>query len=381
MIRLDDLRVEPIPGEGMIVRRPGALLALFTGPGTAAATRLRRAFSSSESNGPPLARALAGVAIEMGSAETAPFCLATDSDRGLVVMVHGSVQVRRDGEILFDGDHSPTWVDGFIDATGSGIEIAPGSATPSRSSGPWDLRDGSLPVGAVLLAVHSPDIDTVGSDEDSTPYPGSSQGSGKAVEPAPQESRFELIDLSRDATLLSDRQPLSLDSEVADVAVVDEGEFVTGVFCGRDHLNHPDAHHCARCGLKMVHRTQHSVKGLRPPLGLLVLDDGATFALDHGYVLGREPESDSLVKTGGARPLKVTDSSNSVSRIHAEVRLDGWEVLLVDRGSSNGTFVHEGDGRWRRLDPERPHPLDPGSELSVGERRFVFESNVVPRPL
>ena len=53
----------------------------------------------------------------------------------------------------------------------------------------------------------------------------------------------------------------------------------------------------------MVQRTFNLVSGRRPPLGVVVFDDGATFNLDGGYVLGREPGHDEAVRSGRLRPL------------------------------------------------------------------------------
>lgn len=379
MTMLDDLRAEPLPGDGFVVRRPGALLAVFAEPSSAGASKLVKVLMSTDA-GAALARALASVVIEMPPEHATDFCLIADSERGLVVMVHGEVVVRENGGgVLFDGTQSPTWVDGFIDSLDEPIEIAPKGSEPFRSAGPWNVGSGIIQAGGVLLAGDDALPVEMTAAEESTPYPRSPVDSTPMDEPGESDSQFDLVDLTA-IEPLEDREPLSRDSSLVEQSDEDS-ELLTGVFCSRGHFNHPGAHYCAHCGIKMVHLTKNSVKGARPPLGLLVLDDGASFALDTGYVIGREPESDELVRTGLARPMKVTDSSNSVSRVHAEVRLEGWDVEVLDRESSNGTFIHVGDGRWKRLTSGRAHTLEPGHELSVGERRFVFESNVLPRPI
>ncbi len=379
MKSLSDVRVEPVPGEGFMYSRPGSLLVCFGRPDSASATKLRVALSEVDGDGLAAARALAAVVVTMPRVEVDPFCLIADSQRGLVAMVHGGVTVRDgSGRELFNGDDSPTWVDGFIDSVDSALEIAPTGTAPNTSTGPWDITEGLIPSGgALLIPTGNDDSRAVVESHEHTPHPRSSQnlsGSG-----APEgDTHFELIDLTRLEPPES-RPPLSLDS-VADETSSDPGseELVSGTQCSRGHFNHPDARYCALCGIKMIHVTKVSVEGRRPPLGLLVLDDGATFALGGSYVVGREPEGDPLVRAGEARPLTLTDSSNSVSRIHAEIRLEGWDVNVIDRGSSNGTFLHIGDGHWSRLDPATPTRLEPGNELSIGERRLVFESNVVP---
>jgi pSer/pThr/pTyr-binding forkhead associated (FHA) protein len=116
--------------------------------------------------------------------------------------------------------------------------------------------------------------------------------------------------------------------------------------------------------------------GPRPPLGVLVLDDGATFRLDTPYVVGREPERDGDVASGRARALRIDDPDGVVSRVHARVELDGWDVVLVDLGSSNGTHVCEqGTEDWIRIPPRTPVPIRPGTRVLFGRRGIRYESH------
>ncbi|TDE88110.1 FHA domain-containing protein [Occultella glacieicola] len=118
------------------------------------------------------------------------------------------------------------------------------------------------------------------------------------------------------------------------------------------------------------------VEERRPPLGLLVLDVGATFVLDDNYVLGRNPDSDPAVREGVLRPIRLDDTSGALSRVHAEIRLSGWDVVLIDRGSANGTYVAASDEQsWQRLTPNQHFVLTPGTHVRVGQRTFTFESS------
>ncbi len=119
------------------------------------------------------------------------------------------------------------------------------------------------------------------------------------------------------------------------------------------------------------------VDGRRPPLGLLVLDIGSTFVLDDNYLLGRNPEVDEAVIRSRLRPIRLDDDSGTLSRVHAEIRLEGWDVLLIDRGSANGTYIagqrasRAGTG-WRRNSPScsPPEPTSgPGAGCSPSNRR------------
>jgi FHA domain-containing protein len=151
---------------------------------------------------------------------------------------------------------------------------------------------------------------------------------------------------------------------------------ILGVYCKNGHFDDPRARFCAVCGISMNQQTLVPRPGLRPPLGLLVLDGGAIFQLDTDYVLGREPTLDAAVAAGEARPLRVVDDSGTVSRVHAKIQLDGWQVLVADLGSANGTFIRLPDqpaDQW--LTPHVPMPLLPGSHVVMGAFGFQYESH------
>ena len=148
-----------------------------------------------------------------------------------------------------------------------------------------------------------------------------------------------------------------------------------GYLCARGHLNDPSSHFCVLCGIRMNELTGVLVVAERPPLGLLVFDDGATHTVDSGFLLGREPDGDARVRAGVLRPIVLEDRSGSMSRVHAEIRLENWDVVLTDSGSSNGTLVAEpGSGAWTPLLPGRPFRLLPGARVRLGQRTFTFET-------
>ena len=73
-------------------------------------------------------------------------------------------------------------------------------------------------------------------------------------------------------------------------------EEVRGVYCKNRHFNDPRQLFCAVCGINMVQQTPVLVNGVRPPLGVVVLDDGSVFQLDTPYLLGRDPSADERVQ-------------------------------------------------------------------------------------
>lgn len=147
---------------------------------------------------------------------------------------------------------------------------------------------------------------------------------------------------------------------------------VRGLACNVGHVNRLDARYCSSCG-RRLQGTVNLVEGPRPSLGTLIFDDGTAYGLDGGYVVGRDPGGAAEVTAGTARAIALADPGRTLSRVHAEFRLVGWDVVLVDRGAANGTFVAEpGAAAWTRLAPDTPVVLVGGSSVALGRRTLVF---------
>ncbi|WP_225732331.1 MULTISPECIES: FHA domain-containing protein [unclassified Nocardia] len=152
---------------------------------------------------------------------------------------------------------------------------------------------------------------------------------------------------------------------------------VLGFKCARAHPSDPRSAFCTVCGMP-VDQTQPVLEVIRPPLGMLVLDDGMTYMLAADAVLGRDPEHSDQARRGLV-PLRIEDSSGGMSRAHAEVLLVNWDVTLVDRGSTNGTRTRlPGYRDWVRLHPNQPMILVPGTEIMIGNRVLRFEQAAPP---
>jgi FHA domain len=167
------------------------------------------------------------------------------------------------------------------------------------------------------------------------------------------------------------RDPLPLGAEAPDAKDLGLIEMpvasVEGIYCKNGHFNDPDARYCAVCGISMGQLTKVRQQGPRPPLGVLILGDGSVLQLDADYVIGREPTLDKSVADGHARPLRLMGASGVVSRIHARVELDGWQVFLTDLNSANGTQVlMPGERNPTSLQPGMRTPLVAGAQIRLG---------------
>lgn len=354
--------------------------------------------------GRALARRLAGLLTGEGAERVPPFGMVADADDGLVVFVYGPVTVEAKGTdpIRLSGDEAATWVDRVIETDIEWLSLAgPGGGEPGRGLA-FELGMGIVPGAGVSLTPTGAPVATapppppappqaeVAPAEPATPPSGvpvaaTTAPDAVAAEAAPPVEAFASISFAEpeaEAEVeVEERAPLPVEAAgeaaVADAEVEAEavGELVQGIVCSRSHFNAPDASYCSSCGISMVHLTHNLVTQPRPPLGFLVFDDGSTFSLDGRYVLGREPEHDALVQSGEARPICLDDRQLSVSRVHAEIRLKEWDVVLADRNSTNGTFVWEAArNEWARVTPEVPVALTPGARAAVGQRTFIYET-------
>ncbi|HEX4700497.1 MAG TPA: FHA domain-containing protein, partial [Pseudonocardiaceae bacterium] len=152
------------------------------------------------------------------------------------------------------------------------------------------------------------------------------------------------------------------------------GDLVLGVYCRRSHFNDPAMTYCTVCGISMAQSVRSRTWGRRPSLGVLVLDDGGMFSLVREHVFGREPEIDPAVVAGRAIPVTLAD--RSVSRVHARIVLNGWDVHVVDTGSTNGTFVSmPGASSWTPIPHGSGAALRPGMVVAFGSRQLRYYSH------
>jgi FHA domain-containing protein len=168
------------------------------------------------------------------------------------------------------------------------------------------------------------------------------------------------------------RDPLPLGAEPLGDQALSPAEglapIVMGIYCKNGHFDDPEARFCAVCGIGMAQLTKVPQEGRRPPLGVLILDDGSVCQLDTDYVVGREPTLDKSVAEGRARPLRLGGAPDLVSRIHARVELDGWEVFVSDLNSANGTLlVLPGETTGTKLAPGVRTPLVAGAQIRLGD--------------
>jgi hypothetical protein len=355
--------------------------------------------------------------------------LVVESDSGLAAMVFGRVEILHDGELVLSGGSSATRLELPADAARITIRAA-NLAKAAEPVAPYDLRRGIAP-GAGLTLVPDPTPATTGGLFDAPPAAEPAAELPPAPEPAPQPpaetAEPEAEDLQAAAAAAAPPPagraeqpapthappvastpsesaagsspsrvthlgatsvpltgptvkghnplpplPLATDQDsTVDVLGSADSTEVEGIICARNHFNNPANATCMVCGLSLAHLSDERVRGPRPTLGFIVFDDGATFGLDRSYVIGREPQPSDEVEAEG---LVVRSDNETLSRTHAELRLIGWQVHLVDRGSTNGTYIWNSlTEEWVQLGADAPVELHSGATVALGRRTFVFE--------
>lgn len=290
---------------------------------------------------------------------------------GLAVLLAGDVTVTLDDGTLVSGRDATTWVDRIVRDPWTSLTVAldGAGAVEARS----DLQGGVVTAAGVRLSATTQEAPTAAAVAPVLP------------EVPSEVPAFESFSLDAEPEQLAPAPlPVPSANETMSIRPTDltpvepeaGGATVEGIVCSRQHFNDPAAVYCAICGISMVHQTHNLVSGLRPPLGVLVVDDGSVHSVDRDYVLGREPDGAPEVAGGTATGLTLDDPDVTMSRVHARLSLVGWEVRLTDAVSANGTFVAPpGVSDWTRLGEGQSAVLTPGTRVALGGRTMVFDSH------
>jgi FHA domain len=412
----DGFQARVHPGAGIVARAAGGALVIPAPAGQEQTVDqlLGLIRDASPGGGRALARKLAGVLATAEGDETLDLALlAPLAGDDVAVLVVGDIEVSAEtaeGSITVSGRDSLTWVDrvlrrptqlritpgtGAGDALaasdllagvvpGSGLSLAPrgGAAIAAAMAAPESVKDLTPPAPepvrvlappALDIPVAAPPAPVVTVPPIPTP-PIPTPPVPPVVAPPAPPSDFQVESLTGDPGPA--RDPLPVDAAEEPIPVGSVQAQVKGVFCKRGHFNDPMVQFCTVCGINMVQQTPALVDGPRPPLGVLVFDDGSVYQLEQDYVLGRQPEGAPEVVSGAARPLRLEDSGGTVSRAHALISLEGWTVRLSDHGSANGTYIAMlNSPDWQPVPPNGRVVLAPGTTIKLGNRTLKYESH------
>jgi FHA domain-containing protein len=348
----------PLPGAGVIARH-GALVAVTDSRGQDPDPLLGvlTEVAAAAGDGRDLVRMAARAALGC-SGQPAWACAGVTADDGMAVLVHGAavatVSVDGAGEVALTASDSVIPVTRTFTGASISVELAVGNPAPP------DLRcwlgDGVVHGGGLALTA-----------------------AGVAEPAIAAEPAAIMWDTLHDIVPSQPTGGLSVEVTHNQPASDRSAVVVDGVLCASEHFNDPEARACRQCGISLDQQPRSVLRRQRPPLGVLVFDDGTRVTLDGDYVLGREPVLDFDVMAGRARPLRISDPEGTVSRLHLRVSLVGWQVEVSDLGSANGSVLRA-PREERTLAPFEPIVLEPGTRIGIGHRSMQYLAYQGVRP-
>jgi len=166
---------------------------------------------------------------------------------------------------------------------------------------------------------------------------------------------------------LSTWQPSTLSTDFADTLAAppapDEARILAAL-CALGHGNSPEVTTCRICGAIVPPQEPQLVS--RPVIASLRSPDGSVVELDRAVLIGRAP-SETASDADLPRLMTVASPGHDISRTHLQVSPDGWEIVVTDLHSTNGTmWVSPGTGR-QLLPPGTPTPVPIGTSLELGD--------------
>ncbi len=122
--------------------------------------------------------------------------------------------------------------------------------------------------------------------------------------------------------------------------------------------------YCGECGFLLASAVAANVEipiEEAPAAELIAEADGQRYKLRQG------------VNTVGRQGTDVLVTDGTLSRTHARITIEGNQITVEDLGSTNGTKV--GD---RRIGPNQPTPVTPGTTLRFGNWRTLLQLGGLP---
>ena len=196
------------------------------------------------------------------------------------------------------------------------------------------------------------------------PFEGGESG-GELAADAPQDLEAAVVpQLARDPAVVAAQAAESKsDDSSADLDLGDSA--ILAVLCPNGHASPPSATSCRVCGGPVAAQGPQFVA--YPILAVLRVSDGTSAQLDRPILIGRAPSTDRS-DNRAPRLMTVPSPNHDISRAHLEVAPDGWQILVTDLNSTNGTIlVRPGGGDRQQLTPGEPVPVQVGSVIELGD--------------
>ena len=255
-----------------------------------------------------------------------------------------------------------------------------GGFLPPRSRGPAVASTPPPPATGALIA-GVPGMVAAPAAAPSAPPPATPAAPDRAVPtdpiPAPPTAMpgtgvLSPMDGDDVSSMTVSRASLGKRQRGADSSGSATGPSVQGIWCASGHPNPAMATACRSCGVPLDQ--VDAVTMPRPVLGVLRFSNGIEVELDRAVIVGRAPKAERISAREIPQLITLPSPDKDISRSHMEVRLDGWHVIVVDLGSTNGTVVTLPGQAPERLRPSEEQPISPGTVVTIAEEiTFVYE--------
>lgn len=106
------------------------------------------------------------------------------------------------------------------------------------------------------------------------------------------------------------------------------------------------------------------------PTWVLAASTGERVVIAGSGLVGRKPVAAAGESFDQLVP--ISDPTRSVSKTHLEFGVEGGELWVLDRFSSNGSAVVAPDGQRRECEPGRRYRLARGSRVEIGDQHLLI---------
>jgi hypothetical protein len=197
------------------------------------------------------------------------------------------------------------------------------------------------------------------------PSPFEDESEAKSGATAPQQLESAVVPQLADTPADVLARAVAPESEDWPAEIDSQDSGILAVLCPNGHASPPSATSCRVCGSPVgIHGPQFIA---HPVVAVLRASDGSSAELDRPVLIGRAPSVD---RSSGqaARLMRVPSPNHDISRTHLEVAPDGWQIVVTDLNSTNGTIlVRPGGGDRQQLTPGEPVPVQVGSVIELGD--------------
>ncbi len=143
-----------------------------------------------------------------------------------------------------------------------------------------------------------------------------------------------------------------------------DNSLIMAVVCPYGHANPQNATHCRTCDSPIAPQGPQLVP--RPILAVLRSTDGTTAEVDRAVLIGRAPSAQRSTARS-PRLMTLPSPGHDISRTHVEVAPEGWQIVVTDLHSTNGTVLVHPGGRNEQLVPGETRQVQLGSVMELGD--------------